>query len=94
MSAATDNRKYEGSGSQLDRSSVARDWNGPIKANVHLWRGTLVGNLFSDTALNPAIDNFVKGGTMRCIGFCSGEVDNTGGALGAIDALLYAERWQ
>ena len=83
MSAATDNRKYEGSGSQLDRSSVARDWNGPIKANVHLWRGTLVGNLFSDTALNPAIDNFVKGGTMRCIGFCSGEVDNTGGALGA-----------
>lgn len=83
MAASTDNRKYEGSGAQLDRSGVVRDWNGPIKANVHLWRGTLVGQLFSDAAAAPAIDNFVLGGTMRCIGFCTGEVDNTGGSLGA-----------
>jgi hypothetical protein len=82
MAATTDNRKWEGSGSQLDRASVARDWNGPIKANVHLYRGQLVGHLFSDTNAAPTIDNWVPGGTMRCIGFMSGEVDNTGGPLG------------
>lgn len=94
MSAATDNRKYIGSGAQLSRGEVAIAWNGPVKANVHLYAGVLAGHLLADTAANPAIDNFVSGGTMRCLGFNTEECDNTGGALGARPMRVLAQSGQ
>jgi hypothetical protein len=83
MTAATDNRKHEGDGTNLGRDEVATAWNGPIAADAVLYKGTLAGVLLSDTSNPPAIDTFVGDGTMRALGFVTLGADNTGGALGA-----------
>jgi hypothetical protein len=86
MSAAIDNRKYTGTGTELGRDNFARAWNGPIAANVNLFTGTVAGVLLSDTSANPAFRPFVAGGTMRPMGFVTLGADNTQGAatLGAL----------
>lgn len=86
MSAALDNRKYTGTGTELTRDKFATSWNGPIAANVALYVGTVAGVLLSDTSNNPAFKPFVAGGTMRPMGFVTLGADNTVGAatLGAL----------
>lgn len=91
MTAASDNRKHEGDGSNLGRDEVSRSWNGPIAASAVLYRGTLAGVLLSDTNNPPAIYAFLGDGTMRAIGFVTLGADNTGGALGARGIRVVAE---
>lgn len=86
MTAAADNRKFTGTGTQLTRDKFATAWNGPIAANVNLLTGTVAGVLLSDTGPNPAFKPFVAGGTMRPMGIVTLGADNTQGsaALGAL----------
>lgn len=91
MAAATDNRKYIGDGSNLSRDQAALAFNGPIAASAVLFTGCLAGQLYSDTAIHPAILNYVADGTMRCIGFVTLAADNTGGVLNARPTRVVAE---
>jgi hypothetical protein len=91
MAATTDNRKYAGDGANLDRGGIGLGWNGPVKASAVLKVGALAGQLFSDTANPPAIDDYVADGTMRCLGFVTLGADNTGGALGARPTRVLSE---
>lgn len=83
MTATADNRKYSGDGSGLGRGECANSYSGPIAADEVLFTGALGGQLYADTARNPAIYDYVADGTMRCIGFVTLGADNTDGALGA-----------
>lgn len=93
MTAAADNRKFTGTGTNLDRNSFARSYNGPIAAGVILYVGTIAGALLSDTSPNPALRPFVAGGTMRPLGFVTLGGDNTIGsaALGNLPVRVSAE---
>jgi hypothetical protein len=92
MTAAADNRKYTGTGTELTRDKFATSWNGPIAANVKLFTGTVAGALLSDTSNNPALSPFVAGGTMRPMGFVTLGADNTVGqaTLGALPVRVSA----
>jgi hypothetical protein len=77
MAAATDNRKWAGDGAALTRDQIANSLNGPIAANTVLYSGTIVGQLFTDTATHPALLSYVGDGTMRAVGICTVGADST-----------------
>lgn len=84
MTAIADNRKSDGEGTGLELAEFANEWNGPIAASTHLYKGTLAGVLTSDTSTDyPGLHSFVGDTTMDVRGFVEFEVDNSSGAKGA-----------
>jgi hypothetical protein len=77
MAATTDNRKWQADGGALTRDQIANALNGPIAANTVLYTGQIVGQLYTDTATHPALQNYVADGTMRAVGICTVGADNT-----------------
>lgn len=76
MAAATDNRKWQSDGGALTRDQIANSLNGPIAANTSLFAGTIVGQLYTDVAIHPALYSFVGDGSMRAVGICTVAADN------------------
>lgn len=87
MAAATDNRKWAGDGASLTRDQIANALNGPIAANTVLYAGTIVGQLYTDTATHPALYSFVGDGTMRAVGICTVGADSTS-ATGGVPSTI------
>jgi len=78
MTAATDNRKFTGDGSNLSRDAYGSEFNGPAKGGQFLKTGCLAGQLYNDTNNPPFVYDYVADGTMRAIGFVTLGADLTG----------------
>jgi hypothetical protein len=80
MAAATDNRNWQGDGANLTRDQIANSLNGPIATGQLLKAGCIVGQLYTDTAIHPALLDYVADGTMRAVGICTMQADTSSSA--------------